>query len=292
MKFEGVYVAIATPFTDNLEIDYNVFQKLIDFLFENGVTGLVPCATTGEGPTLSDEERKKLISICVEKSKNRPVIVGCGSNYTSKVIELCKEAHNLGAKAALVVTPYYNKPTAAGLIAHYNKVADSSPIPIILYNVPGRTNVRMSSETIVELFKHENIIGIKEAGGDYSEWLSISGKTNLSKKSFMAGDDDAFAFILALGGSGIISASANVVPKIFVSIYNSFLRNEIKEAFQLQKKMIGIKKALFLETNPSPVKYALSRLGFGTAKVRLPLVEVKKETQEIIDKELKEFYDI
>ncbi len=292
MKFEGVYVALASPFSDNYELDYQTLERLIDFLFQNDVNGLVPCATTGEGPTLSDKEREKIISISVEKSKGRPVIAGCGSNSTQKVIELCKESHSLGAKAALVVTPYYNKPTVSGLIAHYQKIADLSPIPIILYNVPSRTNVRIDSETVSILLKHENIIGIKEAGGDYSEWLRISNNVDLTKKFFLAGDDDALAFILSLGGSGIISASANVVPKIFVDIYNAFLNNEIKKAFHLQKKLVGLKKALFLETNPSPIKYALSVLGFGTGKVRLPLVEVKKETREIILKELKGYYDL
>lgn len=284
MRFEGVYVAVATPFAGDGGVDLAAMERHLDFLVREGVNGFVPCATTGESPTLSREERRKIIELCVRKANSRKlsVIAGCGGNSTSAVIELSREARDLGCQGALVVTPYYNKPTPKGLLAHYRAVADASDLPIVLYNVPARTNVNLAPELTAELFRHPRIVGIKEASGNYEQWVSLSRSVDLTTKSFMSGDDDCFAVILALGGSGIISASANVVPGLFVSIYRHAREDQWSKAFELQKRFFPLKKALFMETNPGPIKYALHLMGYAEDRLRMPLVPVEARTQEAV----------
>lgn len=289
MKFEGVYVASVTPFTHDFKVDWEAVSGHFEFLLQSGVDGLVPCGTTGESASLNKEERSRMIEIAVKIGKNhaKKVIAGCGSNDTLTALERIEEAAKLGAEAALVVTPYYNKPTQSGLIAHYQFLADKSPLPIILYNVPGRTHVNIQPETAAELFKSPKIVGIKEASGNHSQWVTLSNKVNFKEKSLLAGDDDAFATIFSLGGAGIISATANVAPKLFVSLYELLKAGKTSEAFRLQIKLMPLVEALFMETNPAPAKYALATMKCMGNNLRLPLVPVSAKTEERIFSALK-----
>ncbi|NBX75280.1 MAG: 4-hydroxy-tetrahydrodipicolinate synthase [Proteobacteria bacterium] len=288
MNLRGVWVATATFFNQAGALDLNSFEKHCSWLFESGVEGVVPCGTTGEGPTLSPEDRRFLIETAVKVAsrKSKQVIAGCGGNNTDSVQKLILEAKDFGAHAALVVTPYYNRPTQEGLVAHYQTLADKSPIPLVLYNVPSRTGVNLLPETVSQLWQHPNIIGLKEATGLHSQWLSLFSSPLPQGKSVLAGDDDAFATLFSLGASGIISASANVVPQHFVQLDSLLRAGNFPEAFALQKKLFPLIKTLFAETNPAPIKFALEKMGRGLNRLRLPLVPVKKETQETICKQL------
>jgi|694.fasta_scaffold128231_3 4-hydroxy-tetrahydrodipicolinate synthase len=289
MKLHGVWVATVSFFNADGSVDKESFRDHCSRLLNAKVDGLVPCGTTGEGPTLNSQERKALIEIAASESlkHQKDVIAGCGGNYTEAVLKNIQEAHEAGAKAALVVTPYYNKPTQQGLLAHYTFLADKSPIPIVLYNVPSRTGVNLLPETVAELWKHPQIIGLKEATGLHSQWLSLTSPVVPQNKYLLAGDDDAFATFSALGGTGIISASANVAPELFVSLSHHLEKQEWKEAFRLQKQLFSLIKSLFVESNPGPLKYALHRT-FGTEnKLRLPLVPVKRESEQLIERELR-----
>lgn len=280
MRLDGVFVATLTPFSQTGEVVWDAYLKLLEWQAASGVHGFVPCGTTGENPTVTREEWQKLVATTVQftSGKNLKTIAGAGSNCTSTALELIREAKQLGADAALVVTPYYNKPTQRGLIAHYEHLAEHSSLPIVLYNVPGRTNVNLTVDTVVTLFKHPRIVGIKEASGSHAQWLQLSERIDLKEKSFMAGDDDAFATILSLGGSGIISASANAAPKQFVKIYDLFKKGETRAAIEEQKRVLSLVQSLFLETSPAPLKYALQLLKNFPPHLRLPLVPVGEDT--------------
>lgn len=291
MRFEGVYVANVTPFTDDSKVDWESLEGHYEFLLQNKVHGLVPCGTTGEGPVLTTEERERIIRSAVQRAKpySARVIAGCGSNSTTHALTLIEEAAKTGADAALVVTPYYNKPTQRGLVAHYLYLAERSALPIVLYNVPGRTNVNLQAETAAEIFAHPKVVGIKEASGNHTQWLALSNLVNFREKSFLAGDDDAFATVCQLGGCGIISATANVVPKQFVTLYDLLKSGKTREAFALQAKLLPLIQAMFLETNPAPAKFALAAMQCLKNQLRLPLVPVNPKTEEVILKELKGF---
>lgn len=289
MIFRGVWVATATFFNHDGSLDLPSFEKHCSWLLDSGVEGLVPCGTTGEGPTLAQDERRALLETAVRlaSSKKRGVIAGCGGNNTQSVLKLIFEAKELGAKAALVVTPYYNRPTQEGLIAHYQFLADHSPIPLVLYNVPSRTGVNLLPETVSRLWKHSNIQALKEATGLHGQWLSLMASPLPEGKSILAGDDDAFSTLVSLGASGIISASANIAPTQFVQLDELLRAKKLEEAFALQKKLFPLIKSLFLETNPAPIKYALEQMGRGSNSLRLPLVPIQKETEKKIREELK-----
>jgi len=289
MKIEGVHVALATPFRPSGEFDSAAFDKLLDYVVGAGVQGLVPCGTTGEGPALNREERRRLIVRCVEAAskKSLKVTAGCGTNFTATTIEGVNEAADLGAHAALVVSPYYNKPTPEGLFKHFTEVADRGRLPVVLYNVPGRTGVNLAPELVAKLFQHPKIVAIKEASGQFGQWLALAHGCDLSAKSLLAGDDDGFAPILSLGGSGIISASANVAPAQFVALFDHFRKGDSAAAWGIQKKLLPLVKAMFTESNPGPVKHALSRLGIAEDVLRLPLVPVRPETRAAIETSLR-----
>lgn len=289
MKYQGVWVALATPFTESGALDDAAFEKLLEHVADAGVQGLVPCGTTGESPTLTADERRRIVETTVRFAKQRGlgVLAGCGGNDTAVTIANVKEAAKLGAQGALVVTPYYNKPTAEGLFRHYSKVADGGGLPVVLYNVPGRTGVNLAPETVARLFENDSIVGIKEASGQYGQWLAIAQATDLSRKSLLAGDDDSFAPVLALGGSGIISASANVAPAAFVALYKAHAAGHSAAVWSWQKKLYPLVKALFSESNPGPVKHALSRLGIARDVLRLPLVSVGEGSRKLIDSALR-----
>ena len=278
--FKGAAVAMVTPFKDNNEIDYEELNRLIDFNIENGTNAIVITGTTGESSTLSDEEHKKAIKHTVEYVNKRiPVIAGTGSNNTRAAVELSKYAESVGADGILVVTPYYNKTTQAGLIEHYKTIAEAVTVPIIMYSVPSRTGVNINPETCLELSKIKNIVAIKEASGNLSQVAKIASlcRDNLD---IYSGNDDQIVPILSLGGKGVISVLSNVMPRYTHDMTQKFFDGKIREATQMQLDAIDLIDALFSEVNPIPVKYALNLMGYNYGKPRLPLVELSAKNQE------------
>ena len=284
--FTGVATALATPF-NNYGINILEFEKFINFQIDSGINALVVCGTTGEASTMTQEEKIQAIQCAVSTSNKRvPVIVGTGSNDTTTAIINSIMAQELGADGLLVVTPYYNKTTQAGLIEHFKTIATSVSIPIILYNVPGRTGVNLSPETCFELSKIDNIIGIKEASGNISQVAKIARLCG-NHFSIYSGNDDQIVPVMSLGGKGVISVISNIKPKLTCSITNSFLKGDIDEACAYQLYELPLIEALFAETNPIPIKAAINMLGFDFGVPRLPLVECSFALKETIKKYLK-----
>lgn len=274
--FKGCGTAIVTPFNGD-EIDFNEFEKLIEFQIKEGVDSIIVCGTTGESSALSLEEKKQAIKFMVDTVKKRvPVIAGTGSNYTKASVELSQYAESIGADALLLVTPYYNKTTQAGLVAHYKEIANSTTLPIILYNVPSRTGLNISPSACVELSKIDNIVAIKEASGNISQVAEIANLCGDNLQIY-SGNDDQILPILSLGGIGVISVLSNVAPKYTHEMVYAYLNGDVKKATDMQLKSIPLIKALFSEVNPIPVKAALNEIGFNVGTPRLPLVEVSKE---------------
>ena len=260
--FEGSIPAVITPFDKNEEIDFDSLDKHINFLIAEGSHGLVSCGTTGESPTLNHDEHKKVTEFIINKSKGRiPVMAGCGSNSTEESIDLVDHAYKSGADGTLLVTPYYNKPTQRGLFEHFRLIAESCPdIHNYLYNIPGRSVVSIETETIQKLSNIKNIVGVKDATADLTTPLDV--KINCEENfNQLSGEDSTFLSFLISGGIGCISVTANVVPNLSANIYNLWKSQKIKEAMDLNFKMFPLNKVLFTETSPSPVKYALSRMG-------------------------------
>lgn len=286
--FRGVGTAIATPFTDD-GVNYDEYGKLLDDQIDAGVSAVIVCGTTGESATMSEDEKKKLIKYTIDKSNNRiKVIAGTGSNNTMQAIKMSKYAEEAGADGLLIVTPYYNKTTQDGLIAHYKAIADSVDLPIILYNVPSRTGVNILPETCYKLSQIDNIVGIKEASGDISQVAKIA---NLCGENFSiySGNDDQVIPILSLGGKGVISVLSNVMPEYTVEMVNSYLNGDYVKAGEMQVNITDMCEALFCEVNPIPVKYALNEMGYDFGKPRLPLVELSDSSKEKVDKVLKKY---
>ena len=286
--FKGSNVALVTPFKNN-KLDEETYIKLIHFHIENGTNGLVPAGTTGESPTLSHEEHEKVIELCVQESKGKlPVFAGTGSNSTKEAISLTMHAEKIGADGALIVTPYYNKPTQEGLYQHYKAINDKCGIPIIIYNIPGRSVIDMSVDTMARLYELKNIIGVKDATGDLNrvdQTLEKMGKEFIQ----LTGNDDNALDFNKRGGVGAISVTANIAPKLcsdFQKFSNSKNENDIKEAEKLNEVLQPVHHSMFVESNPSPVKYAAKLLGLCDDSVRLPLVNVTDSTKEIIKKAL------
>ena len=282
--FEGSGCAIVTPFTKDNTINYEEFKKLIDFQIANNTSAIIVCGTTGESATLSDEERKHLISFTVEYVNKRcKVIAGTGSNNTSYSISLTKYAEKVGVDAALIVTPYYNKTTQEGLVKHYTAISSATSLPIILYNVPSRTSVNIEPKTCLELSKIDNINSIKEASGNISQISEISSicEENLH---IYSGNDGEIVPTIACGGIGVISVLANIYPAYTDLICKSMFEGNIEKARTMQLKAYPLIKALFSEPNPIPVKYALTKLGYDVGVVRLPLVDFSKEKQQHLEK--------
>ena len=286
--FKGSNVALITPFKNN-KLDEENYIKLIDFHLKNGTNGLVPAGTTGESPTLNHSEHQKVIEICIKESNGKlPVIAGTGSNSTAEAISLTQHAEKAGADAALVVTPYYNKPTQEGLYQHYKAINDNTSLPIIIYNIPGRCVIDMSVDTMAKLFELKNISGVKDATGDPNRIDQTIKK--LGPEFIQLTGEDGFAFEFnKRGGVGIISVTANVAPKLcsdFQRYSKSNSDSEIKKAEKLDKMLQPLHKSLFIESNPAPVKYAAKLLGLCDDEIRLPLVKIKNETQEKVKKAL------
>ena len=279
--FKGSNVALVTPFENN-ELDEETYIKLINFHLENGTNGLVPAGTTGESPTLSHSEHEKVIELCIKESKGKiPVIAGTGSNSTDEAISLTKHAEKAGADGALVVTPYYNKPTQEGLYQHYKSINDNTSLPIIIYNIPGRCVIDMSVETMARLFELKNIVGVKDATGDLNRLDQTIKKLGPEFIQLTGEDGLAFEFNKR-GGVGIISVTANIAPKLCSDMQKfskSSSDNEIKEAERIDALLQPVHKSLFAESNPCPVKYAAKLLGLCDDAVRLPLVKITDETK-------------
>ena len=286
--FKGCGTAIITPFDDN-GVNFNEFKKLIEFQISEGVDALIVCGTTGESSTMTLEERKQTIEFAVKTANHRvPIIAGTGGNCTQSVIDFTKWAETADVDGALIVTPYYNKTTQAGLISHYTAIANSTKLPIILYSVPSRTGVNITPETCFELSKISNIVAIKEASGNLSQIAEIKSlcRENLHVYS---GNDDQIIPILSLGGLGVISVLSNVAPKYTHEMVINYLNGKIIEAQDMQLDAIYLIKALFSEVNPIPVKAALNMLGYNAGIPRLPLIEMSEKGKEKLEKELKKF---
>ena len=281
--FFGSIPALITPFNKD-EVDYDSFQKIIEWSIEQGSHGFVPCGTTGESPTLSHDEHKNVVDVCIKiVDKRVPVIAGTGSNNTIEAIEFTKHAEESGADGALIVTPYYNKPTQEGLYLHYKKIAESTNLPIIIYNIPGRSIVDMSIETMVELSKIKNIIGVKDATNDLFRPLLT--RTKIKKDfCYLSGEDGTALAYLIQGGNGCISVTANIAPKLCSELHNHWKNKEIDKALQINLKLAKIHHALFIESSPGPVKYAAKLLNLCNAETRLPLAPIKDSTKLIIKK--------
>ena len=277
--FTGCATALVTPFR-NGEVDLNTFRALVTRQLDAGVDALVVCATTGEAPTLHHDERNAVIRACVEETAHRvPVIAGTGSNSTETAAALSREAQALGADGVLVVTPYYNKATQRGLIAHYTAVADAVDIPVILYNVPSRTGVSCAAETYAVLSKHPNIVGVKEASGNFGLIQSTLGLCS-SGFAVWSGNDEDVAALLTLGGAGVISTAANLVPREMRELTALGLAGHLHEAGEMQLRLSELIRALFCEVNPIPVKTALARLGLCSDELRLPLCAMSEENKQ------------
>ncbi len=286
--FKGCGTAIVTPFDEN-GVNFKEFEKLIEFQISEGVDALIVCGTTGESSTMSLDERKRTIEFAIKIANKRvPIIAGTGGNCTQSVIDFTKWAESVGVDGALIVTPYYNKTTQSGLIAHYSAIANSTKLPIILYNVPSRTGVNITPETCFELSKLSNIIAIKEASGNISQVAEIKALCHENLHVY-SGNDDQIIPILSLGGLGVISVLSNVAPKYTHEMVLNFLNGKIVEAQDMQLDSLNLIKALFSEVNPIPVKASLNMLGYNVGIPRLPLVEMSEIGKEKLEKELKNF---
>ena len=284
--FKGCGTAIITPFTED-GVNFEEFGKMIEFQIENGADAIIVCGTTGEASTMTLEERKETIKFAVEKANKRiPIIAGTGGNCTKNVVEMTKYAESIGVDGVLVVTPYYNKTTQAGLIEHYKVVANCTKLPIILYSVPGRTGVNITPETCKELSKIENIVAIKEASGNLSQIAEIANLCG-EELNIYSGNDDQITPILAVGGIGVISVLSNILPEHTHDIVENFLNGDVELARDEQISVIPLVKALFCEVNQIPVKAAMNIIGFNAGVPRLPLIEMSEKGKEKLENELK-----
>ena len=293
MKFEGTYVAMVTPFTNDLEIDEEGFRSNINYLIDKGVTGLVGAGTTGESATVSHEEHQRIIDILVDEVNGRvETIAGTGSNATSEALSLTQYAYDAGADSALLITPYYNKPQQHAMVQHYSTIADAVDIPLILYNVPSRTGINMDVETIVELAKVDGIDAVKEASGSVDKvsdiYKALTHEGIEDDFCILSGEDSLTLPLMAVGATGVISASANIDAKRMVLMVNSVLNDDYTRAFELHYEMLDLIRALFVESNPVPVKTAMNLMGLPSGPLRQPLCEMQDANLEILKKALKE----
>ena len=279
MLFHGSYTALLTPFKND-EVDFDAYRKLIDFQIKNGTHGLVPVGTTGESPTLSHDEHKKLVEVCIDQSNGRvPVIAGAGSNSTYEAIDFVKHACSAGADGLLVVTPYYNKPTQSGLLAHYKELIKHSNKPIIIYDIPGRSVIKMNDTTMAKLAENDLIVGVKDATADLARPTRLQ---NLIGDDFiqLSGEDGTALAYLAAGGHGCISVTANIAPKLLSRMHNAWKQGDILTSKEINKKLMPLHDALFYETSPGPLKYAASLLGLCSSEARLPIVEIDEDSKK------------
>ena len=279
--FEGAYTAMVTPFDAGGKVDVAGLRANVRFQIKNGIQGLVPVGTTGESPTLSYEEHYHVIQVVVEAANGKvPVLAGTGSNSTWEAIMITKHAREAGADGALVVVPYYNKPTQAGLYAHFKKIAEEVDIPQMIYNIPSRTGVNMLPETIAKLTKFKNIVGVKEASGDLKQIAKVIELTRGEDFIVTSGDDALTLEVMKLGGAGVISVASNIVPDRVVRLVESLRAGDTAKAKKINGELAPLVKALFIETNPGPIKLAMNWTGMAAGGYRLPLVELLPENRE------------
>ena len=276
--FRGVFPAIITPFLKDESLDEEGLKRNIEYLNKTGIAGIIPCGTTGESATLTFEEHKRVVGIAVEASKV-PVIAGTGSNNTSEALELTRHAAKAGADAALLITPYYNKPNDKGMYEHFKKIAENCDIPIVLYNVPKRTGIDLKPELVAKLSRIKNIVAIKEASGSLSQQSQIIEQTRGSDFVLLSGDDDLTLPTIALGGQGVVSLVANVAPRKTVAMVDAALKGDVEKARELHYELAPLVRAMFLETNPIPVKTAHKYLGLANGPLRLPLGEMAQANE-------------
>jgi len=286
--FSGSYVALVTPFKNN-RVDVGKLKELVEFHVKKGTSGIVPCGTTGESATLSHEEHRLVIETVVKAAKGRlKVIAGTGSNNTTEAIELTRFAKEVETDGCLVITPYYNKPTQNGLYLHFKEVAETVDIPMVMYNVPGRTGVNMLPSTVAKLAKIENIVGLKEASGNITQVSEIV--MHCGEDFDVLSGDDAMTFpIMAVGGKGVISVAANIVPEEMAALVEAFEAGDIKKAREMHLKMLPLFNAMFYETNPIPVKTAMNLMGMISDEIRLPLCKMSEENLAKLKTTLKEY---
>ena len=285
--FNGSFVALITPFKDG-KVDEETFREFVEWQISEGTNGLVPVGTTGESPTLSHDEHMKVVEICIKVADGRvPIIAGAGSNSTDEAIMLSQHAKNAGADAALVVTPYYNKPTQEGLYRHYEAIQSEAEIPIIIYNIPARSIIDMSVETMKRLSKLQNIVGVKDATSDLNRPILTAAACG---KDFcqLSGEDGTAIPFNAGGGHGCISVTGNIAPKLCSEMQTAWFEGDVERAMELQDVLMPVHSALFCETSPGPVKYAAELIGFGTAYARLPICEIADSSKKMFERALKD----
>jgi 4-hydroxy-tetrahydrodipicolinate synthase len=289
MKLEGVFTALVTPMTEDASrVDEKALRRLVDFQIDGGVNGLVPVGTTGESPTLDGEECREVIRIVVEQARGRvPVIGGAGSNSTSEAIHYTRDARKAGADATLQVAPYYNKPTSDGMLAHFRAIADAGDLPLVVYNIPGRTGKNIDNATMLELARHPRIIAVKEASGDIAQMMDL-----ISRKpagfTVLSGDDNLTFPLMALGGAGVISVASNLVPDRMAAMTRAALNGDWASARKIHYELLPLFKAIFIETNPIPIKAALAMKGMVTESYRLPMCRLTAKSRESLSATLRE----
>ena len=280
--FSGANTALITPFS-NGKVDEDAFLKLVEWQIEQGIHGLVPVGTTGESPTLSHDEHDRVVELCIQQAAGRvPVIAGAGSNNTAESVRLAQHAEAVSADGVLVVAPYYNKPTQAGLTAHFCAVADAISIPLIVYDIPGRSIIQVNDDTLAALATHKNIVGIKDATADCARPTRL---LNLIGTAFaqLSGEDGTQIGYLAAGGHGVISVVSNIAPALVSQMHVAFKENRISDAMAINRKLMPLHDALFCEASPGPVKYAAERLGLCGRETRLPLTEIAESSKKTVD---------
>ena len=288
MKLEGVYTAIVTPMTADGALDEKALRRLVDFQLEGGVSGLVPVGTTGESPTLDGEECKRVIQVVVEQARGRvPVVAGAGSNSTSEAIHYAKDAKDAGADATLQVMPYYNKPTNQGILGHFRAIADAVDLPLVVYNIGGRTGKNIDNPTMLELAQHRNIVAVKEASGDIGQIMDLIAKKPAGF-TVLSGDDNLVFPIMALGGRGVISVASNIVPAQMSRFVAAALKGDWNEARRMHYELLPLFKAIFIETNPIPIKAAMAMKGLMAESYRLPMCCMAAKNRESLQATLKE----
>ncbi len=286
--YEGVFTALVTPFTQEGKVDEQALRRLIDFQIEEGIDGLVPVGTTGESPTLGTEETEAVIRITVEQARGRvPVIAGAGSNSTDKAIHLAAAAKKLGADATLQVAPYYNKPTAEGFLRHFTAIADAVDLPMVIYNIPGRTGKNIDNSTMLKLAGHRRIVAVKEASGDISQMMNLIAQKPASF-AVLSGDDNLAFPLIALGGKGVISVASNLAPGRMKEFVSAALKGQWDKARELHYRLLPLFKAIFLETNPIPIKAALAMKGMMQEVYRLPMCRMGEENRKALAGALRE----
>ena len=279
--FLGSYVALVTPFSNGV-VDEAAFRKLVNWQIDQGTNGLIPVGTTGESPTLSHDEHKQVVELCIDEAAGRvPVIAGAGSNATAEAVDFVRHASQAGADAVLVVTPYYNKPTQNGLMRHYEAVADASDVPVVIYDIPGRSVVSMDIDTMVALAEHDNITGVKDSSQDLSRPTMLANAIG-SGFSLLSGEDGTALPFRAAGGHGCISVTANIAPRLLSDMHAAWDKGDIAEAMAINARLMPLHSAMFCETSPGPVKYAASLLGMGSADMRLPMTSISDASKQTI----------